>query len=71
MTDDEEQKVTRGERCDEVMNRVMQVLTEEYQDLGPPETAFLLNWLQHRYLNEVDEIVHERSQPQPADTCTH
>jgi len=67
----EAKKATRGERCYMAMNRVMQMLREEYEDLAPPEIVFVLSWLQHRYLTQVDSIVHERPQPQTADTCTH
>jgi hypothetical protein len=70
MTEDE--KRPTGERCFAAMSRVWQVLSEEFHDLGPPEFVFILNWLQHRYLTEVDAIAYEQSQPRPQpDSCKH
>ena len=63
--DEHEKKVGRGVRCHQAMARVMQVLSEEFADLGPPEMVFLLSWMQHRYLDEVEVIVRERSQSRP------
>jgi hypothetical protein len=36
------------------------------------ELVFVLDWLKHRYLTEMEAIANERSQQRPpADTCTH
>jgi hypothetical protein len=63
---DNDNKVPRGNRIYQAMNRVTKVLSEEFEELTPPELVFLFSWFQHRYVAEVEAIVSEREQAMEA-----
>jgi hypothetical protein len=38
------------------MNRIVDVAVEEFPEISPPRLVFVLEWVKHRYMVEIDDI---------------
>jgi hypothetical protein len=61
----EKPKPNEAERCQQMMIRLVDVAVEEFPDISPPRFLFVLEWIKHRYLVEIEEIA-RTPRPDPA-----
>jgi hypothetical protein len=52
-------------RCHRLMDRILDVVADEFPDISPPRFIFVLEWIKHRYLVEIEDIVRSQRPPSP------
>jgi hypothetical protein len=56
---DQQEKPKRSEfkRCHQLMERIVDVAVEEFPDVSPARLIFVLEWIRHRYMVEIEDMV--------------
>jgi hypothetical protein len=56
---------SEAQRCHQLMNRIIDVVCDECPDISPPRLIFVLEWVKHRYMVEIEEIARTPPPAQP------
>jgi hypothetical protein len=59
----EKRKPSEFRRCHQLMRRLVDVAVEEFPDVTPPRMIFVLEWIKHRYMVEIEEMLCEQAAP--------
>jgi hypothetical protein len=68
----EKPKLSEFQRCHQLMERIVDVAVEEFPDISPARFIFVLEWIKHRYLAEIEDMARGAPaapvQPEPQAT---
>jgi hypothetical protein len=69
---DQQEKPKRSEfqRCHQLMERIVDVAVEEFPDVSPARFIFVLEWIKHRYLVEIEGMARGAPARQPEPQAT-
>jgi hypothetical protein len=59
----EKRKPSEFQRCHQLMRRLVDVAVEEFPDVTPPRMIFVLEWIKHRYMVEIEDMLAEHAEP--------
>jgi hypothetical protein len=66
----EKPKLSEFQRCHQLMERIVDVAVEEFPDISPARFIFVLEWIKHRYLVEIEGMARGASARQPEPQAT-
>jgi hypothetical protein len=59
----EKPKFDEPQRCRQLMTRIIDIAMDEFPDVSPPRIVFVLEWVKHRYLVAIEDIVRHPHTP--------
>jgi hypothetical protein len=52
----ERPRPSEAQRCHQLMGRILDVVADEFPDVSQPQFIFVLGWIQHRYMVEIEGL---------------